>query len=117
MDIIDLIKENITRKGLSISELSRISGVSRTGLRYILNKDKSPTIGTLTKICNALDLPAPKINSAVSENKEASADITPAEALWLYAKKKLGRDPKNEDLRDIDLATDIVIKRLENERK
>ena len=48
---------------------------------------------------------------------EKKPPITSLEAFRIYAREKLGHDPTQEELRDIDLATDIVIKRLENERK
>ncbi len=53
-----------TEKGLSLEELSAISGVSSTHLNDIENNKKSPTLHTLEKIAKALDV---KINDLFSE--------------------------------------------------
>lgn len=45
-----------TEKGLSLEELSAISGVSSTHLNDIENNKKSPTIHTLEKIAKALNV-------------------------------------------------------------
>lgn len=55
-----MIKINIweirTIKGLSLSELSDLSGVSKTHLNDIENGKKSPTLNILEKIALALDV-------------------------------------------------------------
>ena len=56
----DMIKINIweirTIKGLSLSELSDLSGVSKTHLNDIENGKKSPTLNILEKIALALNV-------------------------------------------------------------
>lgn len=51
--------EEIRRsKGISLSELSRRCGVSKSTLLYIEIGATDPKVGTLCKIASALDVPA-----------------------------------------------------------
>ena len=53
---IPLIKEMCERKGMSLLELSRRSGIVYAGLYRLANgKDPNPTIRTLTRIAKVLD--------------------------------------------------------------
>nr|WP_206760926.1 helix-turn-helix transcriptional regulator [Vibrio vulnificus] len=51
------IKEIRKKKALTIQELAEISGVSEGHISRLENGLKSPTISTLEKLANALDVP------------------------------------------------------------
>ncbi|MCR9501918.1 helix-turn-helix domain-containing protein [Vibrio vulnificus] len=51
------IKEIRKKKALTIQELAEISGVSEGHVSRLENGLKSPTISTLEKLANALDVP------------------------------------------------------------
>ncbi|EHA1126825.1 helix-turn-helix transcriptional regulator [Vibrio navarrensis] len=51
------IKEIRKKKSLTIQELAEISGVSEGHVSRLENGLKSPTISTLEKLANALDVP------------------------------------------------------------
>jgi len=48
-------------KNLTLSELSRMSGVAKSHIFNIENGDKTPTIKTLCKLAKALDVPCCKL--------------------------------------------------------
>ncbi|KHF82549.1 DNA-binding protein [Vibrio vulnificus] len=51
------IKEIRKKKALTIQELAEVSGVSEGHISRLENGLKSPTISTLEKLANALDVP------------------------------------------------------------
>ena len=54
-------------KGLSLSELARKSGVSKSHISNIESELKYPTLPTLCKIANALGVPASELFSCDNE--------------------------------------------------
>lgn len=50
-------------KGLSLSELARMSGVAKSHISNIESGEKYPTLPTLCKIAKALDVPAASLFS------------------------------------------------------
>ncbi|MGL5149514.1 MAG: helix-turn-helix domain-containing protein [Clostridium sp.] len=61
-------------KGYSLIELSLKTGVSKSALSNIENNKNNPTIDTLTKICDALDI---ETTSVISLNKDLEANLKP----------------------------------------
>ena len=58
-----LVEQYRLEKGLSVSELSRRSGVAKSHISYIEGGRTSPTLETLCKISKALDVPCCKLFS------------------------------------------------------
>lgn len=56
MDIGSRIKQIRTLKGLQSIELAEKAGITNVYLSYIENGNKTPTIDTLRKICDALHI-------------------------------------------------------------
>lgn len=65
LKISSVMKDN----NISIYKLSKLSGLSQTGIKYFLSGEKSPTIDTLEKICNALKI---DIESLFNQSNEIS---------------------------------------------
>ncbi|WP_096188398.1 helix-turn-helix domain-containing protein [Evansella halocellulosilytica] len=60
----DMIKHKRKERGLSLSELSRMTGVSKSYLSYIeRGLKKNPSIIIVKKIFSTLDLPLSILNS------------------------------------------------------
>lgn len=53
---LDIIKELIREKKISISTLSKKSGITRNYIYTLLNKNHNPTVKTLEKLSKALDI-------------------------------------------------------------
>jgi len=51
------VEQYRTEKGLTLSELSRMSGVAKSHISYIESGEKTPTIKTLCKLAKALNVP------------------------------------------------------------
>ncbi len=54
--ISDRIKELKDSRGLSWEKLAYSAGISKSGLSQVKNKQNSPTISSLLKICSALEI-------------------------------------------------------------
>lgn len=50
------IKEILSQKGMTLKDLSRLSGITQSNLSNYLNGNISPTLDTLTKIAKYLDV-------------------------------------------------------------
>lgn len=55
-DIIQRIRALMQEKNLSINMLAQLSDVSQSTLSSLMNRENSPTLPTLTKICNGLNI-------------------------------------------------------------
>ena len=51
------LKEIIKEKGISLAALHEKTGIEKGNLSNIVNNKKNPTVETLEKIANALDIP------------------------------------------------------------
>lgn len=51
-----LLKEIRNKKGISLEELSRATGISRSHLNYIERGEKEPTLSIALRICSALKI-------------------------------------------------------------
>lgn len=56
MKVIILLKEIREQKRISLEQLSKISGISKSHLNYIERQEKEPTITILIKIAKALNI-------------------------------------------------------------
>jgi transcriptional regulator with XRE-family HTH domain len=54
---VEILKKIRTSKGISQSELAKLSGLSQPAIHYIENGKKDPTRKTLKKLAVALDVP------------------------------------------------------------
>lgn len=61
------IEEKRLEKGLSLSELARMSGIAKSHLAYIESGESIPTLVTLCKIARALGVPAAELFSCDNE--------------------------------------------------
>ena len=50
------IKEILSQKGMTLKELSQLSGITQSNLSNYLNGNISPTLDTLIKIANHLEI-------------------------------------------------------------
>lgn len=51
-----LLKEIRSEKGISLEELSKMTGISRSHLNYIERGEKEPTLSIALRICIALKI-------------------------------------------------------------
>lgn len=56
-----LIKDVLTEKNTSLTELARISGIEKSNLSAIANGKKNPTVDTLEKIADGLGVPISRL--------------------------------------------------------
>lgn len=56
MKVIILLKEIRKEKQISLEQLSKASGISKSHLSYIERQEKEPTITVLIKIAKALNI-------------------------------------------------------------
>lgn len=75
-DVISRLRKEREKARLSQFELAMKAGVSQTMINYIENGDRTPTLTTLLKICNALE-----INPAVIFEKENSEKMKDKDAI------------------------------------
>lgn len=95
LDIGSSIRYNRNLKQLSLDELSKSSGLSKTFLSQIENNKKTPTIDTLIKIANALNI---KIYQLIGEKEEEYSEEL----------KKLINNAKDLDKKQISLIISII---------
>lgn len=70
------LEKALQYKNLTIKELSELSGIEITMLRKFLINEKSPSLTTINKISNALNMdPEYFINDAYYKNKQTKASI------------------------------------------
>ena len=108
------------RAGLSQAELAHALSVHQTAVSQWETGKTSPDLSVVKTLADffktSIDDILGRTDNSTPQN-ENTPNVTPLEAFRIYAREKLGHDPSPEELRDIDLAADIVIKRLESERK
>ena len=63
MEVKNYIEKTRLEKGLSLSELARRSGVTKSHLHYIERGEKYPTLLVFCKIAKELDTPAAELFS------------------------------------------------------
>ncbi len=56
MDVVERIIQLKDKKGYSTNKLASLAGLTQSTLQSILSNKNLPTIPTLEKICNALDI-------------------------------------------------------------
>lgn len=56
MKVIILLKEIREEKQISLEQLSKLSGISKSHLNYIERQEKEPTLTILIKIAKALNI-------------------------------------------------------------
>ncbi|MBU9722454.1 MULTISPECIES: helix-turn-helix domain-containing protein [Bacillaceae] len=76
MTIGDMIRRRRKEKGISLSELSRMTGVSKSYLSYIERGMKqNPSIDVVKRIFHSLNLPITVLTSLEEENPKAVNDF------------------------------------------
>ena len=120
MLVFERIASLCEREKIKPSTLAKELGFSSGLMSQWKSGAQKPSAENLSKIAEYFNVTTDYLlgrtdNPSPPNTKESP--MTPLEAFRIYAREKLGHDPTKEELRDIDLATDIVIKRLENERK
>ena len=56
-NICDALRKERENQGISQQKLSELSGISRTGLRHIESLEISPTLYSILKLAEALNIP------------------------------------------------------------
>lgn len=70
--LIENLRHHLDRKGISMNELSRQSGLGQTGIYDIINsRSGSPTLKTLEKIASALET---TVADLLRENRRAEGE-------------------------------------------
>ena len=59
-DIINRIKELMAEKNISINMLAKKSDIAQSTLSSMMNRENLPTLPTLTKICEGLNITLPQ---------------------------------------------------------
>ncbi len=72
MDIIDRIKELTFEKGWTIYQLSNEAGIGQSTLTNMFTRGTLPSIMTLTKLCNALEITLSQFFKEEGENENLS---------------------------------------------
>lgn len=68
---IELLKEEINNRSLSISELSKISNVDKSTISRLLSEERKCSISTAQALVNALDISSEKAGAIFFGNKVA----------------------------------------------
>lgn len=80
MNVGSRIVEIRQQKGLSQYKLYQLAEISQAALSDIESNKKSPTIITLEKICNALEITLAEFFSEDKESDSSKIDTLPADA-------------------------------------
>lgn len=68
------IKEICKQRGWSYYKLAKESGISHSSLNYTMKHQHVPTINTLIKICNGLDITLSQFFDGIDNNKSEEQD-------------------------------------------
>lgn len=68
------IKEICKQRGWSYYKLAKESGISHSSLNYTMKHQHVPTINTLIKICNGLDITLSQFFDGIDNNKSEGQD-------------------------------------------
>lgn len=68
------IKEICKQRGWSYYKLAKESGISHSSLNYTMKHQHVPTINTLIKICNGLDITLSQFFDGIDNNKSKGQD-------------------------------------------
>ena len=68
------IKEICKQRGWSYYKLAKESGISHSSLNYTMKHQHVPTINTLIKICNGLDITLSQFFDDIDNNKSEEQD-------------------------------------------
>lgn len=80
MEIHEKIKAIMDEKNMTVYKLSKASGLSQTGITYLINGERSPTYDTLKKICAAMDIPVSSLfdDDIANDRRDRSGEIAAA---------------------------------------
>jgi XRE family transcriptional regulator, regulator of sulfur utilization len=65
--VVAILKDARLKKQLSINQLAWMSGVSAKGIAFIEQGKNSPTLRSIYRIADALELPVPKLFAAADK--------------------------------------------------
>lgn len=116
------LKELRIKKSLTQTQLGELLGFSNQRYNYYETGKREPDNETLVRISDFFAVSTDYLLGNTDDPTPASAKkeappMSLEEALWNLAKMKFGRDPTPEELDQIDLAADVVVKRLEDKNK
>ena len=99
-----ILYERRTELGLNQRQLAARAGISNSTISKIEQKRLSPTLETLSKISEGLDLPLPElILAVVPHQRRMQSQYTVQSGPWLTMRKQLVSQIV-EDLEDVDEA-------------
>lgn len=116
MSLSEIIKRRRKELGYTLKDIADAMGVSEaTVQRYESGNIKSLRHKNLSKLSEVLHVSPAQLMGW--ENDEPSATESETEDFKKYIESKLGRAITENDLRDFDIALDIVAERLKKEGK
>jgi len=78
MELYEKLKIIMEEKNMTVYKLAKISGLSQTGISFIINGERSPTFDTLKKICAALEIPVSSIIDEEIVHRDRTGEIAAA---------------------------------------
>ena len=107
-------------KGMKLTPLIKELGMSQGNLSRWKNGG-SPTADIVSALAEKLNVSADYLlgitDNPVPTDKKIASSVNTDEAIMIYARDRLGREPTPEDIATIHSAVDIAIKHLGNQRK
>ncbi len=79
----DWLLDQLTRRDMNQSELSRLSGVSRGAISHLINGTRKPGPDVLKSIAGALHLPPDEVFRAAGILPSVESDAPPTLAEWI----------------------------------
>jgi XRE family transcriptional regulator, regulator of sulfur utilization len=65
--VVQALKRERTRKGISLNELAQRAGLSQSFLSRLEKDERQPTLNTFFRLCAALEVDAPSVLAAVKK--------------------------------------------------
>lgn len=74
-EVATLIRASRLEKGLTTTEVARRAGLSQQMVSYVEKRARKPTLDTLLRISDAMDLDLPNLLRAAKKNARKLADL------------------------------------------
>lgn len=94
-DVLKRIKEILDEKGWTLYKLSKETGIPYSSLNSLFNKNNQPTISTLEKICEGLQISLEDFFSAGLSHQIEVESYTREEREIIDSYRKLNKKNKN----------------------
>ena len=86
--LVDRIEELIGERGLSRSQLAKLSGIAESSVSNLFNRGSMPTVDTIEKICNALGITLSQFFSKTGEYPDLSKEQKELLDIWAGIKNE-----------------------------